>query len=318
MALARWTLKDVPSQTARRIVITGANSGLGFYTAKALAARGAHVIMACRNQSKADGAIAAIREAVPGAELTFIPLDLSSLRSVEDFSTTLAERFHHIDGLVNNAGVMAVPYSLTEDGFERQLGTNHLGHFALTARLLPMLRACEGTGRIVHVSSLASKAGRFDNFDDLNTGEGYEEWRAYGRSKLANLLFHYGLQRRLEAALVPVLTLAAHPGYAATNLQFVAAQEKGSTFMERFMALGNSILAQSAERGALPQLRALTAPDAVSGEFYGPDGLFQMRGEPVVVEPTPRALNESDQDALWKASEALTGLTFPFSPVATS
>ncbi|MGN6610024.1 MAG: oxidoreductase [Jatrophihabitans sp.] len=289
---SRWTAADIPDQSGRTIIVTGANSGLGEVTARELARAGASVILACRNVDKGAAAAAGMR-----GEVEVRALDLADLASVRRF----AETVEHADVLVNNAGVMALPLKRTADGFEMQFGTNHLGHFALTGLLLPVL-----TDRVVTVSSGAHRVGRID-LEDLNWQQRrYSRWGAYGQSKLANLLFAFELQRRLDLVHSPVRSLAAHPGYAATELQ-----TRTESWQDRIMAFGNRYLAQSAEMGALGSLYAATAPDAEGGGYYGPAGLFEMRGAPHRVGTTKAARDVGVARALWSASERLTGVTFP-------
>jgi NAD(P)-dependent dehydrogenase (short-subunit alcohol dehydrogenase family) len=297
-----WTTDEIPDQHDRIAVITGANSGIGLAAAHELAARGARVILACRDTGKGDAAAQTIRTAVPNAALEVTQLDLASLDSVRAF----AERYPHdrLDLLINNAGVMASPYRKTTDNFELQLGTNHLGHFALTGLLLDKLTATPGA-RIVTISSTAHKIGRI-NFDDLQSERSYQRWRAYGQSKLANLLFALELDRRLRATDSELLSVAAHPGYAATNLQFAATPSR----IERIGSVVlNRVYAQSAERGALPTLYAATAA-IPGGSFVGPDGFQEMRGAPKVVTPTRAARDPETARRLWDASEQLTDVHF--------
>jgi NAD(P)-dependent dehydrogenase (short-subunit alcohol dehydrogenase family) len=296
------TTYDIPSQLGRVAVITGANSGIGLVTAHELARAGAHVIMACRDTTKGESAAATIRGAIPDAKLDVETLDLASLDSVRAF----AERYPHdqLDLLINNAGVMASPYRKTADDFELQLGTNHLGHFALTGLLLGKLLTTP-QARVLTISSTAHKFGRI-NFDDLQSERSYQRWRAYGQSKLANLLFTLELDRRLRAADAHLLSVAAHPGYAATNLQFAATPSRiekiGSTVLNR-------VYAQSAERGAEPTLYAATAK-IPGGSFVGPDGFQEMRGAATVVTPMRRARDPETAQQLWEVSEELTGVRF--------
>jgi NAD(P)-dependent dehydrogenase (short-subunit alcohol dehydrogenase family) len=294
-----WTLKDMPDQSGRVAVVTGANTGIGFETAAALADHNATVIMACRNQVKAEDAIQRIRARTPEAELHFIPLDLASLASVERFTSEFRSRFDRLDLLINNAGVMIPPFGRTEDGFELQFGCNHLGHFALTARLLEVLEATPDS-RIVNVSSMAHRYGSMD-FDNLNAEKGYNKMPAYGQSKLANLLFTFELQRRLEESESTVVATAAHPGWTGTDLQ------RHSAFI-RFM---NLFFAQTPAKGALPTLRAAVDPEAQGGDYYGPRGLYEMRGLPKKVDTTPAARSADDAERLWRVSEELTGVRFP-------
>ena len=298
------TMNEIPDQHGRIAVITGANSGIGLEAARELARAGAHVIMACRDTGKGEAAAATIRETVPDAELDVAQLDLAALGSVRVF----AERYphDHLDLLINNAGVMVPPYTSTVDGFELQFATNHLGHFALTGLLLDRLRATPGA-RVVTVSSTAHKIGHID-FDDLQSERAYRRWRAYGQSKLANLLFMFELDRRLRASDADVLSVAAHPGYSATNLQFAATPSR----VERLGSVVlNRVVAQSAERGALPTLYAATA-DIPGGSFVGPDGFQEMRGAPTLVKPTRAARDPDTARRLWEVSEELTGVHFAF------
>ncbi len=304
-----WSEADLPDLSRRRFVVTGANSGLGWETARALASRGGEVVMACRNPAKATAAADGIRERVPGAKLTLLALDLGDLASVRAASAALLAEGRPIDGLINNAGVMAVPQGQTVDGFEIQFGTNHLGHFAWTAALLPLVQDA-AAGRVVTVASSAHHFG-WMRWGDLQRTRRYHPWLAYGQSKLSNLLFTYALDRRLRAAGSAVRALAAHPGYADTNLQYVAPAQRGSSLELAGMRLGNRWVAQSAADGALPTLRAACDPDAPSGAYYGPGGWFEMRGPPVAVRSNARSRSVDDQERLWSESLALTGATWP-------
>ena len=304
----KWTAADLPDLSGRVAVVTGGNSGLGLETARGLASRGAHVVIACRNASKAEGALGEIRKGQPSASVEAMSLDLASLASVRAFADAYRARHGRLDVLCNNAGVMAIPRRLTEDGFEMQLGTNHLGHFALTGSLLDRLLATPGA-RVVNVSSTMHRVGRI-RFDDLQGERSYSKWLAYAQSKLANLLFTFELGRRAERAGAALACLAAHPGYAATNLQTAGPRMEGSAFMERVVLLGNRILAQPAAMGALPSLYAAAGPDARSGAYYGPDGPFEMWGHPRPVGCTRRARNAADAARLWDVSAELTGARF--------
>ena len=294
----KWTARDIPDQRGRVAVVTGANSGIGLIAARELAGAGARVVMACRNTAKGADAAAQIRRAAAGADVEVAELDLGSLASVAVF----ADAFEgELDLLVNNAGVMAPPRRETEDGFELQFGTNHLGHFALTAGLLERMHG-RPDARVVTLSSGAHRIGKID-FDDLQRERGYNRWTAYGQSKLANLLFALELDRRLKSAGSAVKSIAAHPGYAATNLQAAAAPVADRLLMK----VTNAVLAQSAEMGALPTLYAATAPGLTGGEFIGPDGLLEQRGHPEVVEPSAAGRDETVAARLWEVSEQLTG-----------
>jgi NAD(P)-dependent dehydrogenase (short-subunit alcohol dehydrogenase family) len=303
-----WTEADVPDLSGRLAVVTGANSGLGFETARVLAGAGARVVMACRDAGRGARAQEAIRAGAPRGEAVVMPLDLSSLASVRDFAKAFGDRFDRLDLLCNNAGVMALPLRRTADGFEMQFGTNHLGHFALTGLLLEPLQAADAA-RVVTVSSTAHRIGRI-RFDDLQWTRGYGKWPAYGQSKLANLLFAYELQRRFERAGWPVQSLAAHPGYASTELQATGPRMEGNAFMVRFMGWANGIFSQSAAMGALPSLYAACAPEARGGEYYGPGRLFEMMGPPARVGSSRRSRDEDAARRLWEVSAELTGVDY--------
>ncbi|MGO8958111.1 MAG: oxidoreductase [Streptosporangiaceae bacterium] len=307
-AAGPWTTADVGDQHGRIAVITGANSGLGFETARVLADHGAAVVLAGRDPGRTSAAADRIKSASPGAQVETAELDLAALESVRKAAAELAARFPRLDLLINNAGVMMPPYGLTKDGYELQFGTNHLGHFALTGLLMPSLLAVPGS-RIVTVSSNGHRAGRM-NFDDLQSSRRYQKMAAYGTSKLANLMFTYELQRRLSAAQALTIALAAHPGTARTELT------------RHMSALSNAVVktplgpltswwVQEAAMGALPTLRAATDPAAVGGTYYGPGGPFQLTGYPVVVTSSSRSLNKEAQRRLWAESERLTQITYP-------
>ena len=294
-----WTCDAIPDQRGRTALITGANSGLGLETARALAAKGARVVMACRNQSKAE---AACQKLTPGngGELIPLELDLADLASVRRGATEVAERWGGLDLLINNAGLMAPPRQLSAQGFELQFAVNHLGHFALTQQLLPLLR--QGA-RVVHVSSGASYFGRIA-FDDLQGEQRYDAWAAYAQSKLANVMTALELQRQLNAQGAAVISIAAHPGLARTNLQPTSVAARGS----RVEALAYRLmdpLFQSAAMGALPQLFSATAPDAEPGGFYGPGGLGNLKGYPKACRIAPAALDAAACNQLWEVSEEL-------------
>jgi NAD(P)-dependent dehydrogenase (short-subunit alcohol dehydrogenase family) len=303
-----WTTADIPSLGGKIAVVTGANSGVGYETARELARKGATVVMACRDEAKAKRAMARIRAEQPGAVLELARVDLAELATVRRFAGNFAQTHPTLNILCNNAGVMAIPYNKTADGFERQFGTNHLGHFALTGLLLDSLRGTPGA-RVVTVSSFVHRGGRI-NFDDLQSEQRYERWGAYAQSKLANLLFAYELERKFEAAHTEAFSVAAHPGYAATNLQTAGPQLEGSLLMEWVMRLGNVLLAQSAQMGALPQLYAATAPDIRGGDFIGPNGLMERRGHPVKVQSTTASHDPAAAARLWALSEELTGVRY--------
>jgi NAD(P)-dependent dehydrogenase (short-subunit alcohol dehydrogenase family) len=261
--------------------------------------------MGCRDPGRAQGAADDVKKMAPHAKLELESLDLASLKSVEAFAARLASTHPVVDGLLNNAGVMATPAKKTADGFELQLGTNHLGHFALTLRVLPLLERAKAP-RVVTVSSYMHTRGDL-RFDDLMLEKRYSAWGAYGNSKLANLLFTYELSRKLAATGKKTVSVAAHPGYAATNLQ----SSTESAFMNFVMAIGNTVMAQSAQMGALPQLYAATATDVRSGDYFGPGGLMGMKGHPVKVDSNDKSKDLAAAAELWKVSEQLTGVSFP-------
>ncbi|MGH3585559.1 MAG: SDR family NAD(P)-dependent oxidoreductase [Pseudonocardia sp.] len=296
-----WTIADVPDQHGRTAVITGANTGLGFETAKILAARRATVILAVRDRDKGEKAAARIAETTRGADVRSHHLDLSSLASVRETAEELRAGHERIDLLINNAGVMYTPRGRTADGVETQFGINHLGHFALTGLLLDRMLTVPGS-RVVTVSSTGHRIHARIDVDDLNLERGYSRVAAYGRSKVANLLFTYELQRRL-APVGTTAALAAHPGISRTELV------RNSPTPVRAIAL--LIPAQPASMGALPTLRAATDPGARGGRYYGPDGFFEMRGHPTVVRSSRQSHDVDLQRRLWTVSEELTGVTFP-------
>ncbi len=290
--VSSWSTGDIPDQTGRTIVVTGANSGLGEATAGELAAHGARVVLACRNVTKGEQAAARMT-----GDVAVRPLDVANLASVRAFATATGD----IDVLVNNAGVMAVPEGRTADGFELQLGTNFLGPFALTVSLLPRI-----ADRVVMVSSFAHRTGRIQ-LDDLNWHRRrYQRWAAYGQSKLADLMFAYELDRRLRAAGSTVRAVAAHPGYAATELQ-----THTESIQDKLMALTNRVAAQSAADGALPLLYAATAPEVVGGGFYGPDGPGGIRGRPQQVDSSRASKDAAVAAKLWERAAELTGVDLP-------
>ena len=307
--MKKWTREDMPSLEGQVWVVTGANSGLGLETAKGLAARGALVVMACRDPQRAQAAADEVRKVAPDAKLELESLDLASLASIEAFAKKLASTRPVLDGLINNAGIMAIPRRTTADGFEMQLGTNHLGHYALSLRLLPLLEAAKAP-RLVSVASTAHKFGSM-NFDDLMGEKSYSSWGAYGQSKLANLLFIYELARKLAAAGKKTIAVAAHPGYAATNLQGVGAKMTGSKFSAWIMDVGNSVMAQGADMGALPTLYAATASEVKSGDYFGPDGFLEFKGHPRKCDSNAKSKDTTAAAKLWEVSEKLTGVRLP-------
>lgn len=304
----KWTDVDIPDQTGRTVLVTGGNSGLGFHTCRLLAAKGARILLASRSSQRGDQARADILQANPDARLEVISLDLADLDSVRHCSANLRADLDGLHVLVNNAGVMAIPRQETAQGFERQFGVNPLGHFALTGALLPLLMKTPSS-RIVNVSSMAHRSGRM-NFNDLHGQRKYSPFGAYAQSKLANLLFTLELQRRLESKGAGTICVSAHPGFAATNLQYVAAKEKGSAIELILMRTLNALLSQSAEQGALPQLYAATAPEVSGGDYIGPDGWMQMRGLPKNHRARETAYDHSAAQKLWRLSVEMTGETF--------
>ena len=300
----KWTSADIPVQTDRTVLVTGGNSGLGFHTCRLLAAKGARVLLASRSSQRGDQARAEILQVVPDAQLEVISLDLADLDSVRRCAATIRNDLDSLHILVNNAGVMAIPRQETAQGFERQFGVNHLGHFALTGALLPLLLKTP-TSRIVNVSSMAHRNGRM-NFSDIHSTRNYSRFGAYAQSKLANLLFTLELQRRLHSKRAPTICASAHPGWAATRLQYAAPSETGSRLELGLMRTLNAIFAQNAQQGALPQLYAATAPDVSGGEYIGPDGWMQMRGLPMKYRAKETAYDSVAAQELWRLSVELT------------
>jgi NAD(P)-dependent dehydrogenase (short-subunit alcohol dehydrogenase family) len=302
----RWTENDVPDQSGRVAIVTGSNTGLGFDTARVLAAHGADVVMAVRNTGKGDAAAARIRALTPGAKVTVHKLDLGSLASVKQAGAELAGAYPRVDLLINNAGVMYPPKSTTADGFELQFGTNHLGHFALAGLLLPSLLGVDGS-RVVVVASIAHNIKARIDFDDLQWEKRkYDRVASYGQSKLSNLMFAYELQRRLAAAKAKTIAVAAHPGVAATELS----RNIPGYSLPGVATLMGKVL-NTAELGALPTLRAATDPSVKGGQYWGPDGFRELRGYPVLVGSSKQSQDVAVQQRLWKVSEELTGVTFP-------
>jgi NAD(P)-dependent dehydrogenase (short-subunit alcohol dehydrogenase family) len=308
-AQRHWTEADIPDLSGRTAVVTGANTGLGLQISRVLAARGAHVVLACRNLDKAGHAASQIAAAFPGASTSTVRLDLTSQSGVRSAAGEIRARFPHLDLLINNAGVMEVPCQRTEDGFELTLATNHLGPFALTGLLLDRLAA---GARIVTVSSIAHLDGVMD-FDDLQSKRHYDPEQAYSQSKLANLLFTYELDRRLRAAGTGVIALACHPGVVYTDL-FATRSRRQQFLLSPAMRIINFWAVQNARMGALPALRAATDPAARGGEFYGPHRYGLRRrfytGYPAVVNSSARSHDEADQARLWQVSEQLTGVSY--------
>jgi NAD(P)-dependent dehydrogenase (short-subunit alcohol dehydrogenase family) len=305
--MAHWAFDDIPDQSGRIAIVTGANTGIGLETARMLAQKGARVVLACRSQDKGEAAALSIAAGRPVGSATFARLDLSDLDSVAAFASAFAAANARLDLLVNNAGVMVPPFGRTKQGFELQFGTNHLGHFALAARLLPLLERTAGA-RMVVVSSTAQNMGRID-FDDLNwERRTYSAWPAYGQSKLANMMFALELRRRLARAGSELRVTAAHPGWTATDLQRTSG----------IVRLLNPLFAMKPHDGALPTLRAATDPSAESGSYWGPSRFAEMNGPPARARIPERAKDETVAKRLWDDSERLTRVAFSFSPVASA
>jgi NAD(P)-dependent dehydrogenase (short-subunit alcohol dehydrogenase family) len=299
-----WTTNDIPDLTGKVVIVTGANSGIGYEAALELARKGAHTILACRSMDKAQTALSQIHVQVPNARAEIMQLDLASQASIHAFAAAFKARYERLDVLINNAGIMMVPYGKTEDGFERQFGTNHLGHFALTGLLMDRILATPGA-RVVNISSGAHRMGNID-FDNLmyESGKGYTPAQAYGRSKLANLLFTYELQRRFNAIGADTKAIAAHPGGSNTNL----ANHMEDHALFRLVRPLLAIIMQPAAMGALPTLRATVDPQAAGGVYFGPDGFREMRGDPVIVEASAAAHDVTAANKLWSVSQELTGV----------
>ena len=305
----KWTEADISDQTGKTVLITGANSGIGFEAARALAQRGATVVMGCRSRAKADDAVAQIAKTDPRGSTEILDLDLADLSSVKSAADEFRSRHNRLDVLVNNAGV-ATPEQRTAQGFEMQIGVNHLGHFAFTGHLLDMV-VDTGSARIVSISSQGHRPGKI-NFGDLNSEKSYSPWPAYFQSKLANLLFIGELQRRLEQADSDAIAVAAHPGASNTNLGHESAGGILSTIMSATRPVFEKFFTQSAAMGALPTLRAATDAAAAGGDYFGPDGLGEQRGHPKKVAMSKRARDSADARRLWQISEDLTGVTYTF------
>ncbi len=308
--MSKWTPMQMPDQKGKVAVVTGANSGLGFYTARELARRGARVVLACRSREKTEPVLAELNALAAGGGAEFMALDLADLDSVSAFAKAFKGRHGTLDILCNNAGVMALPLARTKQGFEMQIGTNHFGHFALTGQLLDALKAAPAA-RVVNTASLAHTWTRSLDLDDPNwERKPYRKWDAYGKTKLANLLFTYELQRRLARAGLPLIAVAAHPGYSATNLQMAGPQIEKSVLGKVLMQIANALFAQPAEMGALPQLYAATMPEVQGGEYYGPDGFKENRGFPKKVRSSRKSQDEETARRLWELSERLTGVKY--------
>jgi NAD(P)-dependent dehydrogenase (short-subunit alcohol dehydrogenase family) len=301
-----WTVNDIPDLSGKIALITGANSGIGYETAKEFARKGIEVILACRSIEKGEEAASTIRTEIPDAKLKPMVLDLSSLKSVRAFADEFNAAYSRLDILLNNAGIMMVPYGKTEDGFEQQLGTNHMGHFALTGLLIDVLLNTP-YARVVNVSSNAHRFGELD-FDNLmfEDEEPYTPMKSYGNSKLANLLFTYEMQRLLDEKNANMIAVAAHPGISTTNLANHLAHP---LLMKLVMPLFGWMM-QSAAMGALPSIRAAVDPDVVGGQYFGPDGRNEQKGYPIAVSSNEASHNKEDARRLWEVSEELTGVSF--------
>jgi len=306
----------MPSLDGTTVVVTGANSGIGYESTRAFAAKGATVVMACRSTERGERAAAEISAQVPDADLDVRECDLADLSSVASFADAFTSDYDDLDVLCNNAGVMALPRGETADGFEQQFGINHLGHFALTGHLLETLAATDGA-RVVTQSSGAHEQGEID-FDDLQSERSYGKWAAYSQSKLANVLFGYELDRRAEEADLDLTSVVCHPGYADTDLQRRAGEAGGGAIGAAVMEVANAVLAQSQEKGTLPMLYAATHGGLSGGEYVGPGGLMNMRGAPTVQDSSDRSYNRATASRLWEVSEELTGVEYAFEVPVTA
>ncbi|MCP4421864.1 MAG: SDR family NAD(P)-dependent oxidoreductase [Chloroflexi bacterium] len=306
----KWTEKDLPDLTGKTIIITGANSGTGFAAAKFMSARGATVVMACRNADKAKAALQSIKSGNASAKLEFIPLDLSNLASIEQFSETFKNKYDSLDALINNAGMCQTPELKTKDGFEMQMGVNHLGHYALTGRLMDRLTATKDS-RVVTMASMNHEQGQI-NFDNLFlTGE-YHQMRAYEQSKLANLLFAYELSRKLTQAGVGVESIAAHPGFVKSNIMKSNEYTTRSFGFNMMFNVFNLLLAMTPEKGSLGIMRAATDRTLENGDYVGPTKMNGFRGFPKLLTSSENSYNENDAAKLWEMSEELTGVKYAF------
>lgn len=306
----KWTAAHMPSQAGKTVLVTGANSGIGYQAALELARHGAHVLLGCRSEGKGQAALERLKREVPGASVEIALVDIASLSSIRTFASQYVSRGGTLDILVNNAGVMAVPArELTSDGFERQFGTNHLGHFALTGLLMPALSKSVAP-RVVTVASLAHRDGKIE-LDNLQSERSYKPWDAYNNSKLANILFAKELDRRMREAGSPLLSVAVHPGVSKTGITETGPGSNTKDLKVRMVKLLGPLLMQNDAMGALPTEYAATSPDVHGGEYIGPDGMGEIKGYPKVVQPRPQALDEASGKQLWSASERLTGVVFP-------
>lgn len=303
-----WSAENIPDLKGKVCIVTGANSGLGYHTTLELARRHARVVMACRNEEKAEEARQSILQEAPSAQLDIFPLDLASFESIRIFATAFTERFERLNVLINNAGIGGFPFGKTKDGFEAQFGVNHLGHFLLTGLLLPVIEATENA-RVVTVSSIMQAVGKHD-FSDINyERKTYNKWHAYGRSKLANALFANELDRRFRKNEVPAISVGVHPGYSSTSFQGKGPKMSGSAIGEVAMKVSNALFAQPDHMGALPTLYAATGADILGGDYIGPAMLW-LRGAPEKQKAIPAAYDQVMAKKLWKLSEELTGLSY--------
>jgi len=301
-----WTTDNIPSLKGKTVIVTGGNSGLGLQSVKAYAEKGATVILACRNFDKGELAKNEILKSYQQVQIIVMTLNLADLSSVRTFAERFNKEFDRLDILLNNAGIMMPPYQLTKDGLESQQGTNHFGHFALTGLLLDKLKATPGS-RVVNVSSMAHKQGKMDFINLLyENGKGYSPLAAYGRSKLENLLFTFGLQEYFLKNKLDIKALAAHPGVSDTNLF----SSIGGQFLQNLLRPLFKLFIQPSSMGALPQLRASVDVSVVGGEYFGPDGTNEMKGYPVIVRPNNHALNKDHIRQLWEVSEKITGVNY--------
>jgi len=302
----KWSRDQMPDLKGKVIVVTGGNSGLGYESVKAFAEKGATVILASRTLEKGETAKKELSVYAPKGNINVMQLDLMDLTSIKTFAQEFKTLYNRLDILLNNAGIMMTPYQLTKNGFESQFGTNHLGHFALTALLFDLIKNTKNS-RVVTVSSIAHKKGEID-FNDLTyeDGKNYDSMKAYRRSKLANLLFTYELQRRLELQGLSIISVAAHPGVSPTNL----ARHLEGSFLFKLFELFAGFISHSPDKGALPQIRAAVDPDVKGGAYYGPNGWMEMKGDPVIVQSNKNAHNQENARKLWEVSEELTGVKF--------
>jgi len=301
--MEKWTTDNIPDLRGKTMLVTGANSGIGFETSLALAQKGAHVIMACRDQRKADEAKARLTRIVPAARITLVTLDLADLDSVRNCAEAVIQTHDQLDVLINNAGVMATPYSKTKQGFEMQIGTNYLGHYALTGLLLPILQATPGS-RTVSLSSLGANYGKLDLDDIMSEHKKYKTYDAYSQAKLANLVFALELARKLEASGSETISIAVHPGGSPTNLQ------RTSGFL--MAKIITPLLSQSADKAALPSLLAATDGSARNGSYWGPTGFMKLKGYPGPAAIPKQAKDLESARRLWELGEQLTGVKYSF------